>query len=785
MTPTQENPNVFDDEFEVDGFEMVADGFRPGGHTEESEGEEHHTQDPPIRTVSAHYATNPALTMTASTRTRDSMRKSRNYDNPFTSPEDEPRLEFERTPSMHSQSTSSYAPGIARRSTSSASSQNFAGTHSPRFGAGGPSHPYAMYPQGTVPRSPSVATSSTLRASIRSSSARQEPQHPYTLYPQGLGEDDIGDDTEPESHIPVPLGFPGRGGQAYQRIRGPDGEEQDIIGVDGHTEQLPPYSRYPEDGPKLPIVAVPTQLHTEGPVAGTDPGMPLMHQPIAPPREEPQARARQSMTDQSILDRHSVIDRVRDGHASLPLMERVRSEDTDWTQKSWKEKTWREKRRTRFCGVPLIWIVIAACVVGFVAAVLGGVLGGYISGSKHERQKSILGGPSTSLWDASRIASPTVAPPTGTYALSLSTPEATQADCLVDQSQAQAWDCNLVGNPALAMSVGVPAGPQPTTGAFLFYGSTDTEICYGAQYQFMGTQFSPFLTVQDNDYPDHGPAFYFEHLYDKIVVLPESAFPVPTPGNGNKQKRQWTLPPGWGAQKQVVTPGEKPWFCVWNNTLIETFIYVQQPIPLNFTDATPSSSYPSSTGAPANVTGSVTSTAATLAPSPPPSTAAPTTATSASGVPLTGSFTMTISNPTTTTTVVAPSSASGHDGYPPWARSGGDDDDDHKSKTKRWHQIRQSDMYDTLQLYPYIVKIEERRLANNAVQPYCQQYQILNNGEYNWVPDANGNAIIINLAESDPAYSAYVSAGVAGSNTDKKLKRQIPRSCHCQWWSGQ
>lgn len=388
MTPTQENPNVFDDEFAVDGFDMVADGFRPGGDAEQQrEGDEHHSQDPPIRSVSAHYATNPALTTISTTRSRDSMRKSRTYDNPFASPEDEPRLEFERTPSMHSQSTASYAPGIARRSTSSASSQNFAGTHSPRFGAGGPSHPYAMYPQGTVPRSPSVATSSTVRAPNRNSSVRQGPQHPYALYPQGLGEEDLMDEPEPESHVPVPLGFPGLGGQAYQRIRGPDGEEQDIIGVDGHTEQLPPYSRYPEDGPKMPLVAVPGQLHTQGPVAGTDPGMPLMHQPVAPPpHEEAQPRVRQSMTDQSILNRHSTVDRIRDGHASLPLMERVDSEDTDWTQKSWKEKTWREKRRTKFCGVALIWIIIAACIVGFIAAVLGGVLGGYISGSKHERQ---------------------------------------------------------------------------------------------------------------------------------------------------------------------------------------------------------------------------------------------------------------------------------------------------------------------------------------------------------------------------------------------------------------
>jgi len=94
-------------------------------------------------------------------------------------------------------------------------------------------------------------------------------------------------------------------------------------------------------------------------------------------------------------------------------------------------------------------------------------------------------------------------------------------------------------------------------------------------------------------------------------------------------------------------------------------------------------------------------------------------------------------------------------------------------------------MYDTLALYPYIVKIEERRLANNTIQPYCQQYQILDNGEYNWVADASNNPIIIPLNEQDPPYAAYVSAGASGFNTDGNNKRQLPNSCHCQWWSGQ
>lgn len=384
MTPRQEPGDVFADEFEVDDFDidMVADGFRPDSARP---GDEHHSQDPPIHTASAHYATDPDMITPAVVPHRNSISKSGSNENPFASPDDEHRLEFERTPSMHSQSTMSFAPGNARRSTSSASSNLFASTGSARFGADGPSHPYAMYPQGTIPRSPSIATTSTVQPN-RTPSVQHAPQHPYAMYPQGVTEDvDLEDDDEPQAAAPA-VGFPGLG-QQFQRVRGPEGEEQDIIGVDGHTEQLPPYTRYPEDGPKMPILAVPGELHSRGPVAGSDPGMPLMHQHIPPPNPPPTAP--QSMTDQSALERHSMQDRGVDQQASLPLMERVSSEHTRYSgdsEKSWKEKSWKEKRRTKFCGIPFLWLLMGICAAGFIGAIVGGILGGYASGSKHGRE---------------------------------------------------------------------------------------------------------------------------------------------------------------------------------------------------------------------------------------------------------------------------------------------------------------------------------------------------------------------------------------------------------------
>jgi hypothetical protein len=189
------------------------------------------------------------------------------------------------------------------------------------------------------------------------------------MYPQGVA-DDVEEDHTAQDLIAV--GFPGHG-PSYQRRMGPDGEEQDIIGEDGHTEQLPPYTRYPEDGPeKVPLLGVPsapTALHSRAPVAGTDPTMALMHDSIQPRRPTPQP---QSMTDASSM---------RSGRPmSAGNLERMHtnSEKSLLSNKSWSEKSWKERRKHKFCGIPFWVFMLALGVVVFIVAVLAGVIGGFL-----------------------------------------------------------------------------------------------------------------------------------------------------------------------------------------------------------------------------------------------------------------------------------------------------------------------------------------------------------------------------------------------------------------------
>ncbi|KAK3708631.1 hypothetical protein LTR37_011353 [Vermiconidia calcicola] len=768
-TPTRDNPNIFDDEFEVEDFDVVADGFRNGqSHDREGGWRQEEEEGGLIRSTSPHHATSPAAEAGPS---RNSTRKSRTNENPFESPDDEIDAPLERTPSGN------FAPATAHRSVSSASSTQYAGTSSPRFGAGGPSHPYGMYPQGTVARTPSVATTSTARPSRQLTSRYAPgPQHPYALYPQGV-EDDL-DDEQDTAQNPVPVGFPGLGA-SYERRRGPDGEEQDFVGDYGHTEQLPPYTRYPEDGPeKMPLMGIPsppTALHSRAPVMGTDPGMSLMHSQMQP--------VQQSMTDVSNMNRRTS---TLSAGSGSPLNAVSSTQDTLLSKKSWKEKSWGEKRKTRFCGIPLLWIILGGVALIFIAALIGGSIGGFVEGQKKGERKAAVTVVSTSLYDASLITTATgTPPPTGSYPLTFGLPQETQAACLVNGVDQAAWSCDLAGEDQIWLKIYVPPGGNETGAALYTSGGNAAQLVYGAQTLSLNTVFAPFLPVMDQDDPEYGAASYFQQKYDKLVVIPENRINLKT----KKIKRELEVPAGWVARQELATPGDKPWFCYWNGTFLEGFIYTSRAAVVHPTPTMSMSSSPTST--PPTTTG--------------PSSTGSTPAPTGSSPPAHNPWSITWADPAdiitttidlTSTTCTYSGAASGlpaymHDRFAEMNISpsgvaeleeeeeGETHDPPEKSKRKREnpYDIPEDDIEDPL--YQYLVKVEERRLQNSP-PPMCVQYQVLNSGEWNWIPDADGHQITITLEEEDPPYSAY---------DDKKRslhdKRTVPGGCHCQWMSGQ
>ncbi|KAK4975643.1 hypothetical protein LTR28_009045 [Elasticomyces elasticus] len=454
------------------------------------------------------------------------------------------------------------------------------------------------------------------------------------------------------------------------------------------------------------------------------------------------------------------------GDRGIPLsqVEQMESHDSGSSEKSWKEKSWKEKRKTRFCGIPLWWMLLAGGIMVFLAIVLGGAIGGFVAKNKIAVESSapvVTVTSTTALYHASQISTPTSMPtlPAGNFALDMTTPQSVQASCLTDTSQAAAWSCNIPDPVAAAISILRPANnPNGPASVYLYYTSENTTIRYGTQTPEFN-QHVELMTVIDLDEPHRGPAYYFQSYYNKLVVVHPDDLHIPSTSKG---KRSGSSSSGPLLRRGVVPVAEKPWFCYWNGTFVEGFIYATEnsteSVGASQTIATTTTT--TTTGAGSSVpTVSVSPTAGTSTSNRVSSatiTPAAATTTSAS-LPLTSSFTTTFS-----------------------ARDNGDPHlhSAPSSWVNRRNTLEERDADDlpTSGGIPYIVKIEERRVPNSVVQPYCVQMQVLENGYAGVVSDQHG-PIQFKLKESDPSFAAYE----ARESSKRRSKRDPAGGCHCQW----
>jgi hypothetical protein len=299
----------------------------------------------------------------------------------------------------------------------------------------------------------------------------------------------------------------------------------------------------------------------------------------------------------------------------------------------------------------------------------------------------------------------------------------------------------------MAINIGLPPDGGASEGASLYGFSNSSGINYGTQPP--NTQFAPFISVEDDDEPYRGPAFYFQTFYDKFVVVPEGS--LPASGGTNAQKRSYANA-NWFTQHQVAA-GDKPWFCWFNGTFLEGFIYAN-----NYTDPSESSTSSSSS----------------------PSSSPYTKHAKISSNALTTSTIIEVSGPSTTATLTSATQSATHTSastHTPNARRAPRD----------WQLEKRSWTFAELSSFGYVVKIEERRVPD-SVQPYCQQFQILDNGMAGVLTDPNtGQQITVYLQETDPDYSAYQQetyGGAAPTGMSKVKRDPINGACHCEWWSG-
>ncbi|KAJ5760783.1 hypothetical protein N7520_007939 [Penicillium odoratum] len=447
---------------------------------------------------------------------------------------------------------------------------------SPYTGATGPSHPYSMYPQVGIGRSPSVGSTSTIRPFDRPLGETSGPQHPYGMYTQNVVEEGMDDE--------IPVGFPGLNSQYQSPPSRRMDDVGDIIGPDGHTEPLPPYSRYPTGAaPKPPGVQMPTMAEADSPVDIN-----------LPPQEDQQLSS--TSREQTISNTSSRALIPQSSASSEPNAGPVVIGATGATAATgimaFEEKLKRKGKQTVCCGLP-VWTIVLIVTILLIGGSIGGVIGGVLGTRKAQeadrkaQQAQEQQGPhivtvtaSAQLDYSSITSTPTnyKPAPTGHYLIPAILQNYSRM-CVEDHDIKEVWSC-LEEPKDFEVYVGSSNGQQ----SIVFANDVPTStFSYGAQQPILPTPTQNLSMVMDTSDTGLGAALFFWSYIDKLVILPESALDSTS---ASKRDLSEDIVSSYMERKEVVQSGEKPWFCWWNQTILEFFLYVNQTATDTSYDAT-------------------------------------------------------------------------------------------------------------------------------------------------------------------------------------------------------
>ncbi|KAF7511711.1 hypothetical protein GJ744_003874 [Endocarpon pusillum] len=588
-------------------------------------------------------------------------------------------------------SRASYTFSDVHRASSTSSHFSMPRAQSPYVGATGPSHPYGMYPQ--ITRTSSIASASTVRPIERPFVTANGPEHPYAMYSQNTVPEE---DDASLAEATIPVGFPGMaqpyrsGGQTRRD------DVSDIVGSDGHIEELPPYTRFADEiAPKESL-----------------PRIQAVHLPAVVPQEVPMSpQSRHTQHVDTVVELSSTSSRNGDSDSSVGFKEKI-----------------KQKGKQRVCGGLPFWFFFVIIGVLLLGVVLGAIIGGVI-GSQKGTSPSATAEPyqnssnptatvtSTAFIDGVPLATgqPVASVPTGQYNIPTYGNEVNSKACIQDQTLVDTWDCL----PSAGMGITV-TGQGWSANITLDSYPLNSSFVYGAQPPNLGSRPLDLTPSTDQDSSDLGPSLFAWTYYDKLIILHEQALI----SNGQYRRQDDSHKRG--------RPEDKPWFCWFNETLLEFFIYV------NKSANTPATATPSS-------------------PSTTPSTfrIPPTTALGSSLPP--------------------PAAVTGKPSTPPYGPP--EDFNNHHTTSSGYNRRRSDDNlpeWNSYDIYPLLMKVEEKRKPRGNVPPYCQQMQILDNGDI--VPAPSVAQISVQEIEDMDDY-----------NRNRFRRRgdaeDLSRGCACEWIS--
>ncbi|KAF3061789.1 hypothetical protein GL218_03114 [Daldinia childiae] len=422
----------------------------------------------------------------------------------------------------------SLSRGSLSRVSSGSTASPFVDPEDPYDGPSGPSHPYQMYPQDVrVARTASLATTSTVPVSERSYNGPRGPAHPYGMYPQNTVSETGGMSSGPVQ-AEINVGFPGATDN-YQRRIGPDGEDvADLIGPDGHTEQLPPYTRYPEEAYTRKALGVETPQPAPAPV------QPMLAIPgaggIGMATRNPEFSSTEDLGGLSSPQSRQSIRSFTSENSQNELNAAVTTNKEAEDEKA-LPKDWQVTAKRRVWGIVPCWaIVLAAIVLVLMGVILGAVIGTLLR--PDSKNKSHKDGPPLPMINPGN------------------------------------WDTQPLST--------LPSGLPPLQEGFSYNESATLKN----NVYLWGMQ-PPELTnvrlklVNDVHEGPRGPAWNFEVAYNKTVIVPDQALSASPSSSPSAAHRRRTLY-GGGFKRKGAQIGDRMWICHWDNTILEAFIYANQ-----------------------------------------------------------------------------------------------------------------------------------------------------------------------------------------------------------------
>jgi hypothetical protein len=148
----------------------------------------------------------------------------------------------------------------------------------------------------------------------------------------------------------------------------------------------------------------------------------------------------------------------------------------------------------------------------------------------------------------------------GPFAVPIQSPQQQNSACLAKTNESVAWQCasdtsfqlNILPSPSDMNTTMITLGSVPSTNSTIYHGHQAPDV-------------SPVqlkLVAQSGSTDNDGPAYHFRTTYDRIVLLKESDL-----SSADRPKPQPAM------RHPIFQSGESLWRCVFNETLIEGYIY--------------------------------------------------------------------------------------------------------------------------------------------------------------------------------------------------------------------